>query len=212
MKAALQLICPMSNPAAQFLARADPVLAKIIHSIPEPEHESTRDVFFDLMSCILEQQIHYRSSKKIFQKMLAAAQLTTLSPENFAQFEEKAFATAKLSMGKYETLGYILTFWQQQKTDWQALSDEEVRAQLGSIKGIGAWTIDMILLYTLERPNVFPADDFHLKEIMVKLYGLNPESKLKAQMLDIAKDWGENRSLAVRYLLAWKEFNKKKPV
>jgi DNA-3-methyladenine glycosylase II len=202
----------MSNPAKQLLTQTDPVLAKIIHSIPEPVHNSTQDVFFDLMSCILEQQIHYRSSKKIFQKMLDAAQLTHLSPENFAQLEEKAFATAKLSMGKYETLGHILSFWQQNQIDWQTLSDEAVRAQLGSIKGIGPWTIDMILLYTLERPNIFPVDDFHLKQIMVSQYGLNPESKLKAQMLDIANDWGENRSLAVRYLLAWKEFGKKKPV
>jgi DNA-3-methyladenine glycosylase II len=43
----------------------------------------------------------------------------------------------------------------------------------------------------------------------VKLYGLNPNAKLKAQMLDVAEAWGEHKSLAVRYLLAWKEYNKK---
>jgi DNA-3-methyladenine glycosylase II len=200
----------MLNPTKQFLAQTDPVLAQIIHSIPEPTYESTQDVFFDLMSCILEQQIHYRSSKKIFQKMLAAAQLSTLNPESFAQFEEKAFAHAKLSMSKYETLARTLSFWQTHEINWQTLSDQEVRAQLSSIKGIGAWTIDMILLYTLERPNVFPVDDFHLKQVMVSVYGLNPDRKLKAQMLEQAQAWGEHCSLAVRYLLAWKELGKKK--
>ena len=67
----------------------------------------------------------------------------------------------------------------------------------------------MILLYTLQRPNVFPYDDFHLKQIMTSLYGLNPSVKLKAQMIAIADEWGENKSLAVRYLLAWKESNKR---
>jgi DNA-3-methyladenine glycosylase II len=68
----------------------------------------------------------------------------------------------------------------------------------------------MILLYTLQRKNVIPYDDFHLKEIMVRIYGLNPNIKLKAQMVDISTAWGEHKSLAVRYLLAWREFNKRK--
>jgi DNA-3-methyladenine glycosylase II len=66
----------------------------------------------------------------------------------------------------------------------------------------------MMLLYTLQRPNVFPYDDFHLKQIMVNLYSLNPNVKLKTQMNDIANDWGQQKSLAVLYLLAWKQFKK----
>ena len=62
----------------------------------------------------------------------------------------------------------------------------------------------MILLYTLQGPNVFPFDNFHLKEIMVKLYELNPNVKLKAQMIEISNGWDNHKSLAVRYLLAWK--------
>jgi DNA-3-methyladenine glycosylase II len=45
----------------------------------------------------------------------------------------------------------------------------------------------MILLYTLKRPNVLPSDDFHVKKIMIKLYGLDPNVKLKAQMLEVAQ-------------------------
>jgi DNA-3-methyladenine glycosylase II len=87
-------------------------------------------------------------------------------------------------------------------------SDNEVVKELSSIKGIGKWTIDMILLYTLNRPNVFPYEDFHLKQIMVSLYGLNEKVKLKAQMLAVAENWGEQKSLAVLYLLAYKQYNK----
>ena len=61
----------------------------------------------------------------------------------------------------------------------------------------------MILLYTLQGPKVLPFDNFHLKEIMIKLYGLNPNVKLKAQMIEISNGWKEDKSLAVKYLLAW---------
>ena len=196
----------MTDNALRILKR-DPVLEKIIETIPKPNIESTNDVFFDLMSCVLEQQIHYRSTKRVFQKMLHTANLTTLTLENFDDFEQKAFPNAKLSTGKLETVLAILTFFQENKINWSLLNDAEVAAKLSSIKGIGKWTIDMILLYTLGRPNVCPYDDFHLKEIMVKRYGLDPDSRLKAQMVDISNDWGEHKSLAVKYLLAWKKYN-----
>jgi DNA-3-methyladenine glycosylase II len=199
----------MGANATTILQASDPVLAKIIATIPEPDTESTNDVFFDLLSCILEQQIHYRSTKKTFQKMLDAEALDTLTPDNFHQLEAKALVSVKLSMGKMETIARIIDFWDENKINWNLLSDDEVIKILSSIKGIGMWTIDMILLYTLQRPNVFPYDDFHLKQIMVGLYGLDPNTKLKAQMIAVADEWGDHKSLAVRYLLSWKDFQKK---
>jgi DNA-3-methyladenine glycosylase II len=200
----------MKNQAINQLQNADDVLKNIIATIPEPTIETTNDVFHDLMSCILEQQIHYRSTKRIFQKMLKTANIERLTLNNFAEFEKTAFVNSKLAIGKLETVERIVDFFTVNKINWALLNDDEVIEKLSSIKGIGKWTIDMILLYTLERPDVFPYDDFHLKEIMVKLYGLNPNVKLKAQMLDVAEVWGEHKSLAVKYLLAWKEFNKTK--
>lgn len=196
------------NTVKKTLSQSDKILEKIIGSIDEPNIKSTHDVFFDLMSCVLEQQIHYRSTKKIFQKMLDKAGLSTLTPANFAQFEDKAFVGIKLSSNKYETLLNVLSFFKTNQINWQLLTDEEITLKLASIKGIGQWTIDMLLLYTLQRPNVFPYDDFHLKQIMVNLYHLNPKVKLKAQLLEIASHWGENKSLAVKYLLAWKTYHK----
>jgi DNA-3-methyladenine glycosylase II len=194
----------------QLLSELDPILKEIISTIPEPKIVSTNDVFHDLLSCILEQQIHYRSTKRIFQKMLQTAHIERLTLDNFPEFEKTAFANSKLAVGKFETVERVIDFFSVNKINWTLLNDAEVIEKLSSIKGIGKWTIDMILLYTLERPDVFPYDDFHLKEIMVKLYGLNPNVKLKAQMLDVAEAWGEHKSLAVKYLLAWKEFNKTK--
>lgn len=110
----------------------------------------------------------------------------------------------KLALGKYETMVLFIEYWCNNTRDFNLLSNEEIVKELSSIKGIGKWTIDMILLYTLKRHDVFPFDDFHLKQIMVSLYNLDPKVKLKAQMLEVAKNWGNQKSLAVLYLLDWK--------
>ncbi|HOY20450.1 MAG TPA: hypothetical protein PLC89_24270 [Haliscomenobacter sp.] len=148
----------MSSQSKQHLIKADEKLAHIISLIPEPLVESTGDVFFDLMSCIMEQQIHYRITKKIFAKMLQRAEIDRLTLQNFPEFEAKALAEAKLSLSKYETIVAVLDFFTQNQLQWDTLSDERIRQHLSSIKGIGKWTIDMILLYTLNRPDVFPYD------------------------------------------------------
>jgi len=188
-----------------ILAKSDPILERIISQIPKPIFESTKDIFHDLMSCIIEQQIHYRSTKRIFTTALERAGIEHLTPENFHLIEKYSLPRIKLAMGKYETIVSLIHYWSNSVLDFNQLTDEEVASQLSSIKGIGKWTIDMILLYTLQRPNVFPYDDFHLKEIMVKLYGLNPNVKLKAQMLGIAEKWENQKSLAVLYLLETKK-------
>jgi DNA-3-methyladenine glycosylase II len=189
----------------QLKETSDPVLQKLILELPRPAFNSTNSVFHDLMSCIIEQQILYRSTKKIFQRMLDGCNINRLDLTNFSLFEEKAINKLKLSMGKLETIGRVVDFWSNNTINWQSLNDAEIRTLLKEIKGIGDWTIDMILLYTLNRPTIFPVDDFHLKQIMISLYSLNPTVKLKSQMLEIAAQWGGEKSLATLYLLEYKK-------
>lgn len=192
-----------------FVLHEDPILATIITQVELPVISSTQDVFHDLMSCIIEQQIHYRSTKKIFQRALERADIERVTLENFHFLEERGLSQLKLSMGKYETLMALVEYWNRNTLDFHQLSDDAVRKELSSLKGIGNWSIDMILLYTLGRPTIFPVDDFHLKQIMIELYQLDPQVKLKAQMQEIADRWGEQKSAAVLYLLAWKRSSKK---
>lgn len=196
------------SPLETNLSIADPIIGNIIQQLEKPTIISTNDVFHDLMSCIIEQQIHYRSTKRIFAKALERAGIERLSIHNFHLLEELALSQIKLSMNKLETINAFVAYWTKNTLDFNTLSDEEVIKELASIKGIGKWTIDMILLYTLQRPTIFPFDDFHLKQIMIDFYKLNPTVKLKAQMLEIANNWGDQKSLAVLYLLAWKKQNK----
>ncbi len=188
----------------------DPILLKIITQIEKPNINSTNDIFHDVMSCIIEQQIHYRSTKKIFAKALERAGIEKLTLDNFHLFKKHSLPHLKLANGKYETMLLFIEYWSKTKLDFTTLSNEELFSELSSIKGIGKWTIDMILLYTLQRPNIFPYDDFHLKQIMIALYHLDSKVKLKAHMLAISDNWGDQKSLAVLYLLAYKNLHHKK--
>ncbi len=197
----------MQKRVTQHLSAKDDTLAQVIAEIDWPEITSTNNIFHDLLSCIIEQQIHYRSTKKTFARLLAKAFLDELTLDNFEEFEERALGDVKLSLKKYETLEGILEFFNRHSPDWPRMNDTEVRETLGSLSGIGHWTIDMILLYTLERPNIFPAQDYHLRLVMEQLYGIGTK-RITVEMKKVAESWSPYRSFGVKYLLAWKEMNK----
>lgn len=185
----------------------DPVLARLRAEVPLPRVESTGAVFHDLMSCLVEQQIHYRSTKGTFQNLLDRAGVERVTPETFARFERDGLAHASLSHRKREALAAAAAFFADDATDWAALPDAEVRKTLGAIRGVGPWTVDMVLLYTLGRPDVFPVDDYHLKQVMRHHYGL-AEAGLRAAMRATAEAWRPHRSTGVRLLLGWKDWQR----
>lgn len=199
----------MQEAIDRHLSENDEVLKKIISQLTLPPLQPTHNIFHDLMSCVIEQQIHYRSSKKTFQKLLDSAKMVQLTIDNFPLFEEKSLSTVKLSIKKQTTVLGILDFFKTHQLEWKKMDDSTIKKKLAHIKGIGPWTIEMILLYSLGRPNIFPVDDYHLKQIMLKSYPINQESNIKAQLKTIGESWIPYQSYAVRYLLAYKEALKK---
>lgn len=190
--------------------RRDPTLARIVDATPLPIIASTSNVFHDLMSCIAEQQIHYRSTKGTFERALAAAGVERVTPATFEEFAERGLSTLALSARKLDTAVRAADWFERHPAvDWSALPDADVRAHLREIGGVGQWTADMILLYTLKRPDVLPAGDYHLKQIIERLYGLDLRRRATAQISALAEPWRPHRSLAVGYLLAWKEHQKR---
>ena len=85
------------------------------------------------------------------------------------------------------------------------LPDEDMIKMLTQIKGVGRWTVEMILIFTLGRPDVFAIDDLGLQQSVIELYKLRKTKTLKKRMLAISARWSPNRSLASRYLWAWRD-------
>ena len=81
----------MNDKEQIFSFTEDNILQQITLSIPKPFIQSTNNVFHDLVSCVIEQQIHYRSSKKVFEKMLNNSKIKQLSKDNFHLFEQNYF-------------------------------------------------------------------------------------------------------------------------
>lgn len=185
----------------------DEVLGDVIKQLSLPKLNVSSNFFHDLMSCIIEQQIHYRSTKKIFERVLNNAKIEDLTIQNFHKLEESNFKGATLSIKKYETIQSVLDLFSDEETEWNSLKNEEIHRKLGVINGVGIKTIDSLLIYSLGREDVFIPDDYHIEKIMASLYKLNPSSNLKAQINSISQDFSPYKSYAFLLLLNWK--NKK---
>ena len=195
------------------LEKSDAVMSEIVNTIQLPELESSQDVFFDLVSCVLEQQIHYRAKGVYLRKFMVLTDDQLPTPAIIRTIDPHEFALQKIAANKLKALHNLAWYWESHQldsVDWQNCSNEEVIDHLEPIKGIGRWTIDMILLYTLGRPDIFSPNDFQLKKVMKTCYGLADDKNLASEMTAIAEKWKPNRSLATRYLLEWNKYLKKR--
>ena len=87
------------------------------------------------------------------------------------------------------------------------MSNEELIKYLTQIKGVGQWTVEMILMFTLGREDVFAVDDLGIQQAVCKLYKIDASEKkvMKEKMLTISKKWSPYRTYACRYLWGWKD-------
>ena len=87
------------------------------------------------------------------------------------------------------------------------MSNEEVLQCLTPIKGVGQWTVEMLLMFTLGREDVFAPDDLGIQQAMIKLYNLNATDKkqLKQDMLRISGKWSPYRTYACLHLWRHKD-------
>ncbi len=87
------------------------------------------------------------------------------------------------------------------------MSNEEIIQYLSKIKGVGQWTVEMILMFTLGREDIFAVDDLGIQQAVCKLYKIDPADKkaMKERMLKISKKWSPYRTYACRYLWGWKD-------
>ncbi len=86
------------------------------------------------------------------------------------------------------------------------MTDDEVIEHLIQVKGIGRWTAEMILMFTLVRPDIFPVDDLGIQTAMSRLYKLNRKTKtFKSKLVKISDHWKPHRTLACWYL--WKSLD-----
>lgn len=200
-----------NSPVLTHLAQ-DPVMARIIAETPAPKifNDYADDVYLALLESIVSQQISVKAADAIFGRFRA------LFPDNYPQAKALLLKTtdelraAGLSFQKIKYLQSVAEFSLENPIDrmhLDALTDEEVVQYLLPIKGVGRWTVEMLLMFVLDRPDIFPIDDLVIRQRMLKAYpsqteGLTGKAQYKA-LLHIAESWRPYRTTASRYLWRW---------
>ena len=198
----------ISSPAILHLQK-DPEFSRIIETTTLPELSLSGDVYFHLLNSIVSQQLSGKVATVIFNRFCA------LFPEQYPHadlliaLDQEQLRSVGLSNQKAGYLRNVALYAKErnlEQTDWNTHSDKEIIEELSSIKGVGQWTVEMILIFTLGRPDVFPIDDLGIQQAMIKLYSIEETGRLlKKRMLELSEPWRPHRSLATRYLWRWKD-------
>jgi DNA-3-methyladenine glycosylase II len=192
--------------ATQFLSAIDDDWAQLISTVGactlNSETEPKLNPYQALVQAVAYQQLHGKAGDAIF------ARFKNLfggfpSPEQLiaAQFDD--LRACGFSGRKIETIQGIadgaVSGLVPSREIADTLSNDELIARLVTLKGIGQWTVEMMLIFTLERMDILPADDFAVCEGYKRLKKLEAAPKRK-EMVEIGKAWSPHRSVASWYL------------
>ena len=201
---------PDWSPAIRHLKKADPVLRPIITKVGPCTLHPRSDLFIVLCQSIFSQQISTAVATTLFgrfRKLFPKCRPTPRRVKQLLLGDESLFAGCGLSRQKRTYLIDLAHHFENGLVPWRrfgAMSDEEIIESLTQIKGIGRWTVEMLLIFTLNRPDVLPVDDLGLRKGIQQAYGLTEMPK-KAEMEKIAEPWRPWRSIATWYM--WRQFD-----
>ncbi len=186
--------------AARKLAKRDADLARILKTLGPPPLWGRPAGFSTLVKIILEQQVSLASAASLFARVNAG--ITPFRPARVLELGESHLKTLGLTRQKTAyclALATAIETKQLRLSQLARMSDDEVRAALTSIKGLGSWSADVYLLMVLRRPDVFPVNDLALVTAVTKLKRL-PVRPSSQQFLEMAEQWRPYRSVAARML------------
>lgn len=186
----------------------DTNIGKIINAIPLEFTKNDKDVCEALIKSVISQQLSTKVAAIIYQRFLDSKGECELKAYiNQAKIED--LCTIGLSKQKAIYIKNIVSFFDQNNLDdypWDQKSDEEIIELLTKIHGVGIWTVQMLLMFTLYREDVFPKGDLAIKTQMKTLYGLEGNKKeIELEMEKIAMNWRPYRTWACLWLWASKD-------
>ncbi len=197
---------PTHNEILNHLKNDDILYQAIINLDTEIRPELDIDIYHFLLSSIVSQQLSTKVVRIIWNRFTDLFVEGYPDPEILLSKDHDILRGIGLSNSKANYVKNVAEFKLTNDMSFEFLqtkSDEEIIAYLSQIKGVGKWTVQMILMFPMDRPNVFPVDDLGIQNAMKGLYSIALEKKeLKAKMLEIASVWEPYRTLASKYL--WK--------
>lgn len=193
----------------EYLVDSDQRLKPIIESCPYPRSHKSNDIYRALLASIVSQQLSVRAADTIFNRFLDLYPDRHPKPEELLRTRIPRLRSAGLSQQKSQYLKNVARFaMRDEGLEYARLkkkTDAQLIEYLTQIKGVGRWTVEMIMMFSLDRKDVFPVDDLGIQQTIKQLYRLELQGKeLKQQMVLIAENWKPYRSIVCKYLWHWK--------
>jgi DNA-3-methyladenine glycosylase II len=187
----------------------DKRLAPLLEALPVMVIEPKQDVWFYLTASVMSQQLSTKVASVIRGRFVELYEGKP-SPEKVLETELTALRAVGLSNAKAGYVHNIARFAIDEGLSFsklQVMADAEVIDYLTTIKGVGRWTAEMLLMFALGREDIFAMDDLGLQMAVVKLYRLKTEDKkiFREKMQKISAKWSPYRTYACLYLWRHKD-------
>jgi DNA-3-methyladenine glycosylase II len=198
----------------QHLAKADPALGKFIksHGPLKRAKADTTEPYEALLSAVAHQQLHSKAALSILGRLKAHCDGNWPAPAVLLAMPDSALRACGFSGAKTLALRDIaaraLDGTIPTRARARRLSDAALIERLTPLRGVGQWTVEMLLISNLRRPDVFPVDDFGVREGYRRIHGLESQPKPKALGV-IAQAYAPYRTTAALYL--WRAADTLKP-
>ena len=194
----------MSIEARRHLS-ADPAFAALIRRVgPFTLKAEKQSLYEALVRAISHQQLHGNAARAIMGRFVALypdapfPQAEQVLATDDAELRACGFSFSKIAAIR-DICAKTLDGTVPHRRTAIRLTDEELIERLTSIRGVGRWTVEMMLIFTLGRPDILPVDDFGVRDGYRRLYGLDEQPKPRA-LNEIGKAWAPWRSIAAWYL------------
>lgn len=180
----------------------DPILFSILDKVDSIAVQAASDMFADLIETIVNQQLSEKAGATIFTRFKKLFPKGNITATGVLRLPDKTIRNVGPSWSKVTYIKNIALAVKTKKLDLKKLhelTDEEVIKELTQIKGIGRWTAEMFLMFSLGRADIFSYGDLGLRRAIQKLYKFKKEPTIK-QMEKITSRWKPYRTYAARIL------------
>lgn len=196
----------MDKKILNHFKKADPVLYKILKKIGEPEELMARSpdqFFFGLCVSIVNQQLSGKAADKIFERFQNLFPKKKITPSYLLKLSDQKIRNVGLSWSKVNYLKDLARKTEEKEILLEklpGLDDAKVVEELTKVKGLGKWSAEMFLMFSLAREDIFSTRDLGLKRAIEKIYNVsNPSGEYIEK---ISTKWTPYRTWAARTL--WK--------
>ncbi len=189
---------PVFNQALNILKNRDTDLGKVLSTLGPPPLWKRDPGFSTLVQIILEQQVSLSSARAAFNRLLQA--VPVLTPEEFLKLDLKTLKQIGFSRQKAYYCRHLAESIISGSLNLEGLrkmDDDQARAELIRIKGIGRWTADIYLLMALRRPDIWPIGDLALTAAVQQVKGLKARPSLQ-ELETLSLAWEPWRAVAAR--------------